>query len=133
MTVHSDHLRQMRKDAGFPSARAAAIAMHVPVATYLQHENGKRACSIAQFERYSIFLSSTPFVARYLRVGGESPDPEGLAATVYDHMNRARHWRDAPQETQDTYRDLLEDVYRAMGINLPHGAFRPLSGQPGAS
>lgn len=130
MSDHSDQLKRLRLDAGFASARAAALAMGVPVPTYVQHENGKRACSIAQFERYGIFFTAVPIVTHFLKEGGAIPDPEMLAALIYDGINRARHWSDAPPKTMATYLDVLEDVFRAIGINLPMGAFHAVQGHP---
>jgi len=42
METPGERLRQARKKAGFETAKEAAEAMHIPVATYIQHENGKR-------------------------------------------------------------------------------------------
>lgn len=130
MSAYSDQLRQMRREAGFSSARAAAMAMGVPVPTYLQHENGKRTCSILQFERYEIFLTGFPVVARAIRQGGATPEPDVLAATVYDQMHRERRWRDARPATMATYRDVLEGIFRAIGVNVPEGSFQPASDVP---
>jgi SOS-response transcriptional repressor LexA len=60
MSGMSDRLRQARERAGYPSAKAAAEAMNVPVATYIQHENGTRGFSPSRAERYGRFFRVTP-------------------------------------------------------------------------
>lgn len=61
MTLSADRLRQARKAAGYASARAAALAMGVPVATYAQHERGVRAFTAEAQDRYHAFFHATPF------------------------------------------------------------------------
>jgi hypothetical protein len=129
MSDHSNQLRQMRKDAGFRSARAAAQAMGVPDATYGQHERGMRACTLAQFERYGIFFQGIQIVAKCLHDQKPIPEPLELAAQVYDALNRARLWKDAPEATHQTYRDALGEVFRAFGVNLPPEAFQAAQGR----
>lgn len=50
-------LKQARIAAGFTSARAAALAMGVPPATYVQHENGTRGLSVWKMETYETFFA----------------------------------------------------------------------------
>jgi hypothetical protein len=124
MTGHSDQLRQMRHDAGYRSARAAAQAMGVPVATYGQHESGKRTATLAQFEHYRIFFQGVQVIGECLHTPKPIPGPPELAAMVYDRIHRARHWKDAPEATRQVYREALEAVFQAFGVNLPAQAYQ---------
>lgn len=111
-------LRLLRKAAGYPSARAAARALDVPVATYVQHENGKREISIRQFHRYRIFLQAAQLIARFQKAAAV-PDPEILAALVYDAAHTAKRWTQASSATMDAYRKGVEAALQAKGITLP--------------
>ena len=53
-------LRQARERAGYDSAKAAAEAMGVSVATYIQHENGTRGIPASRAERYAKFFRVAP-------------------------------------------------------------------------
>jgi hypothetical protein len=56
-------LTAARKAAGYPSARAAALAMDVPTATYGQHERGNRKFTADQLETYFAFFTANPYKA----------------------------------------------------------------------
>lgn len=56
----SIRLRSAREKSGYSSAKAAAEAMGVPVATYIQHENGARGIPAARAERYARFFRVAP-------------------------------------------------------------------------
>jgi len=56
MTQASDRLREAREKAGYSSAKAAAEAMGIPVATYIQHENGGRGYPASRADRYAKFF-----------------------------------------------------------------------------
>jgi SOS-response transcriptional repressor LexA len=56
----SARLKNARKRSGYPSAKAAAEAMGVPVATYIQHENGGRGFPADRAERYARFYRVPP-------------------------------------------------------------------------
>lgn len=129
-TAVAAQLKEMRQNAGFHSARAAAEQMGVPVPTYLQHENGRRACSIAQFERYEIFFHTTQLVARFLKDRHDIPQPDVLAAIVYDVIHKAQVWKDAPVKTVETYTRGVEAVLRAHGVTV---AGQGPKAAPGAS
>lgn len=58
MTPH-ERLRTIRKAAGYRSARSAAQAMGIAVATYVQHENGSRSFTAAAQDRYHDFFGAT--------------------------------------------------------------------------
>ncbi len=49
-----------REKAGYDSARSAAIAMGIPVASYVQLENGTRRISLQNIEPIARFLSFKP-------------------------------------------------------------------------
>jgi SOS-response transcriptional repressor LexA len=51
----SIRLKSARERSGYLSAKAAAEAMGVPVATYIQHENGGRGFPAERAERYAKF------------------------------------------------------------------------------
>jgi len=38
----NERLKKARRAAGYSSAKAASVALGVPLATYTQHENGRR-------------------------------------------------------------------------------------------
>jgi transcriptional regulator with XRE-family HTH domain len=56
----AERLRSARRAAGYRSAAAAARAMGMAVATYTQHENGKRGLSAQAQDRYLAFFGITP-------------------------------------------------------------------------
>ena len=60
MSGASDRLKLARERAGYSSAKAAAEAMGVPVATYIQHENGTRGFPAGTAERYARFFRVKP-------------------------------------------------------------------------
>jgi SOS-response transcriptional repressor LexA len=60
MNQASDRLKAARIKARYPSAKAAAEAMGIPVATYIQHENGGRGIPAARAEKYARFFHVTP-------------------------------------------------------------------------
>lgn len=53
---YAARLKAARIAAGFRSARAAALALGVPVATYAQHERRWRTMSMAKFDSYMAFF-----------------------------------------------------------------------------
>lgn len=70
-TTPPERLREARTAAGFLSALAAATAMGVAPATYVQHENGHRNFSAERAERYARFFKTTPEWLLYGR--GDKP------------------------------------------------------------
>lgn len=60
METAGDRLRQARENAGYETAKAAAEAMGIPVATYIQHENGSRGYPATKAERYAKFFRVQP-------------------------------------------------------------------------
>lgn len=132
-TETAAQLRAMRKAAGYRSARSAAVALRVPVATYIQHENGQRAPSIQQFETYRVFFYGARLVRHFQRDGLNLPDLEVIAALVYDGLHQARQWNDATPQTAEVYRRELERVFKAHGVMPPANTEQPAQGAPGGS
>lgn len=60
MNNAGDRLRAARVKSGYDSAKQAAEAMGVPVATYVQHESGVRGIPATRAERYAHFFRTTP-------------------------------------------------------------------------
>lgn len=56
----SHRLKSARERAGYQSAKAAAEAMNIPVATYIQHENGSRGFPSDRAARYGRFFRVPP-------------------------------------------------------------------------
>lgn len=53
-------LKAAREAAGYETAKQAAEAMGVSVATYIQHENGTRGLPASRAERYARFFRTSP-------------------------------------------------------------------------
>jgi DNA-binding XRE family transcriptional regulator len=75
MSEASDRLRKARERAGYSSAKAAAEAMGVPVATYIQHENGSRGFPAGRAERYGRFFRVAP---EWLLYGSKTINAEAV-------------------------------------------------------
>lgn len=56
----ADRLKAARAAAGFDSAKLAAEALEVPVASYIQHENGTRGFKRGSAARYARRFRTTP-------------------------------------------------------------------------
>lgn len=56
----SHRLKSARERAGYQSAKSAAEAMNIPVATYIQHENGARGFPADRAARYGRFFRVPP-------------------------------------------------------------------------
>lgn len=74
----AERLRAAREKAGYNSAKAAAEAMGVSVATYVQHENGTRGYPAPRAQRYARFFRTTPEWLLYGRELGERTTPAEL-------------------------------------------------------
>ncbi len=72
MNTPADRLKSARERAGYETAKAAAEAMGVAIATYIQHENGSRGVPAARAERYGRFFRVAPEWLLYGR--GEAED-----------------------------------------------------------
>src|SRR5437763_2687 len=78
MGTPEERLREARAKSGFGSAKSAAEAMGVPVATYIQHENGARGYGL-RAERYARFFRVTPEWLLYGRGKGDPAPAETRA------------------------------------------------------
>lgn len=67
----AERLKAAREAAGYETAKAAAEAMGVAVATYLQHENGTRGFPASKADRYASFFRTSPEWLLYGR--GKTP------------------------------------------------------------
>lgn len=65
----AERLKQARTRAGYDSAKSAAEAMGVPVATFVQHENGARGYPADRAKRYAKFFRVAPEWLLYGSVG----------------------------------------------------------------
>lgn len=74
MRTPAQRLRIARERAGYDTAKAAAEAMGVPVATYVQHENGGRGYPAGRADRYGKFFRVSPEWLLYER-GEEDEAP----------------------------------------------------------
>lgn len=76
MNRPSERLRDARGRAGFSSAKSAAEAMGVPVATYIQHENGSRGFPADRAARYGRFFRVAP---EWLLYGKQKGDVDSVS------------------------------------------------------
>lgn len=60
MKTPGERLKAAREKAGFDSAKSAAEAIGIAIATYIQHENGSRGIPASRAERYAKFFRTTP-------------------------------------------------------------------------
>lgn len=72
MSDASARLKQARVKGSYSSAKAAAEAMGVPVATYIQHENGTRGFPAPVAERYARFFRVKPEWLLYGKHSGDT-------------------------------------------------------------
>jgi SOS-response transcriptional repressor LexA len=80
----AERLREAREGAGYETAKAAADAIGIPVATYTQHENGTRGLPAGKARIYAHAFSVTPEWLLYGRgpVQGGRADPMAAARRV---------------------------------------------------
>ena len=80
----AERLRTAREAAGFDTAKAAADAIGIPVATYTQHENATRGLPAGKARVYARVFSTTPEWLLYGRgaASGEGPGgPDAVPVT----------------------------------------------------
>lgn len=82
MESPADRLQQARKKAGYETAKSAAEAMGVPVATYIQHENGARGLPATRAERYARFFRVQPEWLLYGKASAKPAAP-GLGPQLF--------------------------------------------------
>lgn len=79
MTTPGDRLKLARERRGVASAKEAAEAMGVPVATYIQHENGVRGVRPERAQQYATFYGVTP---EWIVYGSGDDGPLAAGETV---------------------------------------------------
>lgn len=72
----ADRLKAAREGAGFDTAKAAADAIGIPVATYTQHENGTRGLPAGKARLYGKAFNATPEWLLYGRGSTAQADSE---------------------------------------------------------
>lgn len=82
METQGERLRRAREKAGYPTAKSAAEAMNIPVATYIQHENGGRGYPASKAERYGKFFRVAPEWLLYGKPSANLPT-SGLGPTLF--------------------------------------------------
>jgi SOS-response transcriptional repressor LexA len=97
-----ERLQQARRRAGYASAKAAAEAMNIPVATYVQHENGSRGFPAARAERYGKFFRVVPEFLLYGATGDAAAQDLGPRLFVKGEV-AAGVWKDAWEMEADAW------------------------------
>jgi SOS-response transcriptional repressor LexA len=102
MSTPDERLREARINAGYDTAKSAAEAMGVPVATYIQHENGGRGMPPARVARYGRFFRVAPEWILYGRGSAEpvAVDPEITGLPVLGSI-QAGAWLAIDDSNQD--------------------------------
>lgn len=118
MSDSSNRLREAREKSGYSSAKAAAEAMNIPVATYIQHENGVRGFPASKADRYARFFRTTPEWLLY----GRQVSPAQLGPQLYvKGVVAAGVWREADELPQDEWETFTGRANIASPINLRFG------------
>lgn len=118
----SDRLKQSRERAGYETAKSAAEAMGVPVATYIQHENGARGIPATKAERYAKFFRVTPEFLLYGKPSSK-PSAPGLGPTLFVKgavaagvWREAVHWEEADWQTFTGSPDVVAPMRDRFGV-----------------
>ena len=124
METPSSRLRQAREKAGYETAQAAAEAMGIPVATYIQHENGTRGYPATKAEKYARFFRVTP---EYLLYGKPSAKPAatGLGPTLMVKgivaagvWSEVEHWDESEWQTFTGSPDVVAPLKDRYGVRV---------------
>lgn len=121
-----ERLKIARREAGFGSARSAAIAMDISVYTYSGHENGNRSISQAFANRYAHRFGVR---AAWLMFGDGSPHPDPV------DRRAVRTDRSAAESVADpsSPRPELRPFFPEAGGSVPEIDPKPLSSQKAES
>lgn len=112
----AERLKGAREKAGYPSAKLAAEAMGVSVATYIQHENGTRNFPSDRAQRYARFFRTTPEWLLYGRELGERTTPAELGPSIpIQGAVAAGIWRERMEYDESEW----ESFTGAPGISAP--------------
>lgn len=100
MSTPADRLREARVERGYETAAAAADAMGVSRATYIQHENGTRGYPATRASRYARFFGVSPEWLLYGRgktaepmapiIGRAGADPSGRVLLAHGDPSNDR-------------------------------------------
>jgi transcriptional regulator with XRE-family HTH domain len=121
MTDSAKRLKDIREKRGYTSAKSAAEAMGVSVATYIQHESGVRGYPSAKAERYAKFFRTTP---EWLLYGRQTTAAQLGPQLHVKGAVAAGIWRDAeewPQEDWETFTgrsDIVTDNKLRFGLRV---------------
>lgn len=116
MDTPAERLKRARADAGYHSAKDAALAMGISVATYIQHENGTRNFPADRAQRYARFFRTTPEWLLYGRETGERLELAQLGPQIpIQGAVAAGVFRDRLEYPEDEW----ETFTGAAGIDAP--------------
>jgi SOS-response transcriptional repressor LexA len=114
-------LKDIREKRGYRSAKSAAEAMGVSVATYIQHENGARGYPAAKAQRYASFFRTTPEWLLYGRqvtnaqLGPQLSVKGAVAAGVW---LEAEEWPHSEWEAFTGRADITEPLAMRFGLRV---------------
>jgi SOS-response transcriptional repressor LexA len=123
MTDASERLKQAREKSGWHSAKAAAEAMGVKVATYIQHENGTRGFPAERAARYARFFRVTPEWLLYGKASSAEPTELGPRLFVKGEV-AAGIWKEAWEVREDEWQvftgraDVAAPIQRRFGLRV---------------
>lgn len=110
--------------------------MQLAVASYLQHESGKRAFTAEAAEQYSAHFAARRIANLHTEQGRALPPHEVLAETIYNAMQQDRpnpvNWGDRSPAHAEIYRNAADAVFRAAALPLPAARENRSSGFPEA-
>jgi DNA-binding XRE family transcriptional regulator len=137
MGAAAERLRQARERAGYTSASSAAEAMGVPVATYIQHENGARGFPAPRAERYGRFFRVAPEWLLYGKQKGDGAFTQLGPQLFVKGEAAAGNWKEAWEFHPDEWEaftgraDVSAPVRERFGLRIvgesmneiyPHGS-----------
>jgi SOS-response transcriptional repressor LexA len=123
MGSSADRLKEARVKSGYDSAKGAAEAMGVPVATYIQHENGSRGYPAKRAERYARFFRVTPEWLLYGKETNVRPAELGPRLFVIGNVQagvfaEAWRWSEEEWEAFTGRADLGVPVQQRFGLKV---------------
>lgn len=124
MSPAAERLKKARIKAGYDSAKSAAEAMGVPVATYIQHESGTRGFPAGRAARYGRFFRVAPEWLLYGSKGVEAEAVE-LGPRLYVKGEVAAGiWKEAWEIPEDEWErftgraDVASPVQKRFGLKV---------------
>lgn len=136
----ADRLKAARIAANFDSAKSAAEAMGVPVASYIQHENGGRGFKRDRAEQYARRFRTTPEwlllgrgKAPAVQAEPSAPDLEQMIReAIEDVVTVDTRLSDLPRIVAPALHEQLER-FRADRAASGHSGERPFPDRPSQS